>query len=148
MNRAIMNKKSIAVFILFTFMLSTYGQKQSNDKNRLSKFEKKVEAYIIEQFGCKYHHSIEFNKKKKFNLEQLIADHKIPVILKNEPRALKDNEEAFDWLEEIDREIIIAYSMTYIFGMKDEELDAWDPLWVLLLLNDDSEIIGHIRYFP
>ena len=143
-----MNKKSIAVFILFTFLFSTYGQTQTNDKNRLSKLEKKVEAYIIEQFKCKHHHSIEFNKKKKFNLEQLIADHKTPVILKDEPRALKDNEEAFDWLEKIDSEVIIAYSMSYVFGMKDKESDAWDPLWVLLLLNDDSEIIGHIRYFP
>ncbi len=143
-----MKRSSITIFFLFSFLFVTFGQASVNDENKLTEHQKQIEDYIIEKFNCKHHISIEFNEKKLFDINQLIADYKYPEIFKDEPRAIKDNQEAFDWLEEANREADIAYSMPYIFGLKDNEADAWDPFWVLLLLDYQSEIIGHIRYFP
>lgn len=143
-----MTKRAITIFILSTLLFATYGQINSEDENELTELQKEIEAYIIDKFHCKYHTSIEFHEKKLFNLNQLIADHKTPEIFKDEPRAIKDNKEAFSWLEEVGSEYVIPYSMTYIFATKDEETDEWNPMWVLLLLDDELEIIGHIRYFP
>ena len=143
-----MKRNSTTILILFSFLFVNLGQRNVNDENELTELQKQVEDYIIEKFNCKHHLSIEFNDKKLFDINQLIADYKYPEIFKDEPRAFKDNEKALDWLEKANREADIAYSMAYIFGLKDNEDDVWDPFWVLLLLNYQSEIIGHIRYFP
>lgn len=143
-----MKRSSITIFILLSFLFAAYAQTNVNDENQLTELQEDIEDYIIDKFNCKHHISIEFNDKKLFDITQLIADHKYPEVLKDEPRAIQDNEKAFDWLEEANREADIAYSMAYVFGLKDNEADAWDPFWVLLLLDYQSDIIGHIRYFP
>ncbi|NLZ94216.1 MAG: hypothetical protein GX921_00110 [Bacteroidales bacterium] len=143
-----MTTRAITFFILFSLLFAAYGQTNNEEGKEPTELQKKIEAYIIDTFHCTYHNSIEFHEKKPFNLNQLIADHKTPEILKDDPRAIIDNKEAFDWLEEVSSEYVIPYSMTYVFGTKDEELDEWNPMWVLLLLDDELEIIGHIRYFP
>ena len=143
-----MKRSWITIFIVSTLLFTATGQTNSADQSKLTDLQKRIEAYIIEKFHCQYHTSIEFHDILLFDLDQLIDDHKQPDIFKDEPRAIKDNQEAFDWLEEVGTQYDIPYSMTYIFGTKDHEEDAWNPMWVLLLLDYEMEIIGHIRYFP
>ena len=119
-----MTKRTIIALILSTLLFTATGQTNSVDQNKLTDLQKRIEAYIIEKFHCHYHHSIEFHDVLLFDLHQLIDDHKQPDIFKDEPRAIKDNQEAFDWLEEVGNEYDIPYSMTYIFGTKDHEEDA------------------------
>lgn len=143
-----MTKRTITVFIFFSLLFVASGQTNNEGEDELSELQKDIESYIIKKFNCEYHISIEFQQKKFFHLNNLIAEHKNPELFKDEPRAIEDNKEAFKWLEKIASEYVITYSMTYIFGTKDEESEAWNLYWVLLLLDDESEIIGHIRYFP
>ena len=143
-----MTKRIIIAFLLSTLLFTAIAQTDRVDENKLTALQKRVEAYIIDKFHCEYHTSIEFHDIELFDLKQLIANHKKPEILKDDPRAIKDNREAFAWLEEVGSEYDIPYSMTFIFGTKDDEAEAWVPMWVLLLLDDELEIVGHIRYFP
>ena len=143
-----MTKRTIIAFIFSSLLFTLYGQSNSGEKQKLTALQKRVEAYIIDKFHCDYHTSIEFHDIELFDLKQLIANHKTPVILKDDPRAIKDNREAFAWLEEVGSEYDIPYSMTYIFGTKDDEDEEWIPMWVLLLMDQEMEIVGHIRYFP
>ena len=143
-----MTKRTIIVFIFFSLLFVAFGQTNSEGEDELSELQKDIESYIIEKFNCQHHISIEFQEKEFFYLKNLIAELKKPELLKDEPRAIEDNDKAFKWLENIASEYVITYSMIYVFGTKDEESEAWNPYWVLLLLDDESEIIGHIRYFP
>lgn len=143
-----MTKRTIFVFIFFSLLFVAFGQTSSESEDELSELQKDIESYIIEKFNCQHHISIEFQEKEFFYLKNLIAEHKKPELFKDEPRAFEDNDKAFKWLENIASEYFITYSMIYVFGTKDEESEAWNPYWVLLLLDDESEIIGHIRYFP
>lgn len=143
-----MTKRAITIFILSIQLFAAYGQINNEDENKLTELQKEIEAYIIDKFNCKHHISIEFKERNLFDLDQLIANHKQPEILKDDPRAVNDNKEAFNWLEEVGNEYLITYSMTYVFGTKDEEDEEWNTFWILLLLDEESEIIGHIRYFP
>lgn len=145
-----MTKRTINFFILFlcTLQYAAYGQTSNEVESEPTQLQKEVETYIIDKFHCSYHISVEFGKKNQFDLNQLIAAHKQPTILKDDPRAVRDNNEAFDWLEEVANEYLITYSMTYVFGTKDKEDGAWNHFWVLLLLDEEDNIIGHIRYFP
>ena len=143
-----MTKRIIIAFLLSTLLFTAIAQTDRVDENKLTALQKRVEAYIIDKFHCEYHTSIEFHDIELFDLKQLIANHKKPEILKDDPRAIKDNREAFAWLEEVGSEYDIPYSMTYIFGTKDDEAEEWIPMWVLLLLDNEMEIVGHIRYFP
>ncbi len=143
-----MNRKIISILILFTLLLFSCVQKNTEQKNEHSDLEQRVEAYIVERIVPQYHQSIEFHPKKEFNLNQLIADHKTPQIYSNVPKAYEENEEAFELLEEISNNTNIAYSMTYVFGYKNEETDPWYSSWILILLDKNDEIVGEIRYNP
>ena len=143
-----MTKRIIIAFLLSTLLFTAIAQTDRVDENKLTALQKRVEAYIIDKFHCEYHTSIEFHDIELFDLKQLIANHKKPEILKDDPRAIKDNREAFAWLEEVGSEYDIPYSITYIFGTKDDEDEEWIPMWVLLLMDQEMEIVGHIRYFP
>ena len=79
------------MLILSTLLFTAYGQTNSDDKSQLTTFQKRVEAYIINKFHCEFHTSIEFHDVEQFDLQQLIADHKKPEILKDDPRAIRDN---------------------------------------------------------
>ena len=143
-----MNRKIISILILFSLLLFSCVHKNSNKNNELSNLEQKIEAYIVKRIVPRYHQSIAFQQKKEFNLNQLIADHKIPQIYSNVPKAYEENEAAFDLLEEMSKNTNIAYSLNYVFEYKNEVTDPWYSSWVLILLNKDDEILGEIRYNP
>ena len=143
-----MNRKIISILILFSLLLFSCVHKNSNKNNELSNLEQKIEAYIVKRIVPQYHQSIAFQQKKEFNLNQLIADHKIPQIYSNVPKAYEENEAAFESLEEMSKNTNIAYSLNYVFEYKNEVTDPWYSSWVLILLNKDDEILGEIRYNP
>ena len=137
--------------IFFTFILlvlSLYSQGQPIQKSGKSDTEKKVENYIIDKTNPKYYHSIEFGEKKVFDLNQLIKDFEIPTIFSDESEEIKKNKEAFKWLKTFNNETNIAYSMTLTFGLKEKKTDAWNPYWIILLLNSETNIIGDFYYAP
>jgi hypothetical protein len=118
------------------------------EKSGQTEIEKEVEIYIIEKAKPKYYHSIEFGETKEFDLIQLIEEYEIPTIFSDDPKAIKQNKEAFEWLKNFNKESNIAYSMTLIFGMKEKKSDAWGPNWLIVLFNRDKKIIGHFYYSP
>ena len=137
--------------IFFTFILlvlSLYSQGQPIQKSGKSDTEKKIENYIIDKTNPKYYHSIEFGEKKVFDLNQLIKDFEIPTIFSDESEEIKKNKEAFKWLKTFNNETNIAYSMTLTFGLKEKKTDAWNPYWIILLLNSETNIIGDFYYAP
>ena len=137
--------------IFFTFILlvlSLYSQGQPIQRSGKSDTEKKVENYIIDKTNPKYYHSIEFGKKKVFDLNQLIKDFEIPTIFSDESEEIKKNKEAFKWLKTFNNETNIAYSMTLTFGLKGKKTDAWNPYWIILLFNSETNIIGDLYYAP
>ena len=137
--------------IFFTFILlvlSLYSQGQPIEKSGKSDTEKKVEIYIIDKTNPKYYHSIEFGEKKVFDLNQLIKDFEIPTIFSDESEEIKKNKEAFKWLKTFNNETNIAYSMTLTFGLKEKKTDAWNPYWIILHLNSETNIIGDFYYAP
>ena len=137
--------------IFFTFILlvlSLYSQGQPIQKSGKSDTEKKVENYIIDKTNPKYYHSIEFGEKKVFDLNQLIKDFEIPTIFSDESEEIKKNKEAFKWLKTFNNETNIAYSMTLTFGLKEKKTDAWNPYWIILLFNSETNIIGDFYYAP
>ena len=137
--------------IFFTFILlvlSLYSQGQPIEKSGKSDTEKKIENYIIDKTNPKYYHSIEFGEKKVFDLNQLIKDFEIPTIFSDESEEIKKNKEAFKWLKTFNNETNIAYSMTLTFGLKGKKTDAWNPYWIILLFNSESNIIGDFYYAP
>ena len=137
--------------IFFTFILlvlSLYSQGQPIQKSGKSDTEKKVENYIIDKTNPKYYHLIEFGKKKVFDLNQLIKDFEIPTIFSDESEEIKKNKEAFKWLKTFNNETNIAYSMTLTFGLKEKKTDAWNPYWIILLFNSETNIIGDFYYAP
>ena len=137
--------------IFFTFILlvlSLYSQGQPIQKSGKSDTEKKVENYIIDKTNPKYYHSIEFGEKKVFDLNQLIKDFEIPTIFSDESEEIKKNKEAFKWLKTFNNETNIAYSMTLTFGLKEKKTDAWNPYWIILLFNSETNIIGDLYYAP
>ena len=137
--------------IFFTFILlvlSLYSQGQPIEKSGKSDTEKKIENYIIDKTNPKYYHSIEFGEKKVFDLNQLIKDFEIPTIFSDESEEIKKNKEAFKWLKTFNNETNIAYSMTLTFGLKEKKTDAWNPYWIILLFNSETNIIGDFYYAP
>ena len=137
--------------IFFTFILlvlSLYSQGQPIQKSGKSDTEKKIENYIIDKTNPKYYHSIEFGEKKVFDLNQLIKDFEIPTIFSDESEEIKKNKEAFKWLKTFNNETNIAYSMTLTFGLKEKKTDAWNPYWIILLFNSETNIIGDLYYAP
>ena len=137
--------------IFFTFILlvlSLYSQGQPIQKSGKSDTEKKVEIYIIDKTNPKYYHSIVFGEKKVFDLNQLIKDFEIPTIFSDESEEIKKNKEAFKWLKTFNNETNIAYSMTLTFGLKGKKTDAWNPYWIILLFNSETNIIGDFYYAP
>ena len=137
--------------IFFTFILlvlSLYSQGQPIQKSGKSDTEKKIENYIIDKTNPKYYHSIEFGEKKVFDLNQLIKDFEIPTIFSDESEEIKKNKEAFKWLKTFNNETNIAYSMTLTFGLKEKKTDAWNPYWIILLFNSETNIIGDFYYAP
>ena len=143
-----MNKKTIIFLILSSLLFVACTQSKQNGTNELTELEQRVEAYIVERIIPKYHHSIEFHEKKEFNLKQLIADHKTPEIYSDIPSAFEENREAFEDLQELSNNTSIAYSMTYVFGYKDKETNPWYSSWMLMLLDENEKIVGHVRYNP
>lgn len=141
-----MTTKKIITFILLAFYLSAYGQ--PIEKSGKTDIEKKVETYIIEKTNPKYYHSIEFGEKKAFDLNQLIKNYEIPTIFNDEPKVIKQNKEAFEWLKTFNNEASIAYSMSLTFGLKENNSDAWDSYWVIVLFDSDINIIGYFYYAP
>jgi hypothetical protein len=141
-----MTTKKIITFVLLAFYLSAYGQ--SIEKSGKTDIEKKVETYIIEKTNPKYYHSIEFGEKKAFDLNQLIKNYEIPTIFNDEPKVIKQNKEAFEWLKTFNNEASIAYSMSLTFGLKENNSDAWDSYWVIVLFDSDINIIGYFYYAP
>ena len=141
-----MKTKKIITFVLLAFYLSAYGQ--SIEKSGKTDIEKKVETYIIEKTNPKYYHSIEFGEKKAFDLNQLIKNYEIPTIFNDEPKVIKQNKEAFEWLKTFNNEASIAYSMSLTFGLKENNSDAWDSYWVIVLFDSDINIIGYFYYAP
>ena len=139
------------ITIFFTFILlvlSLYSQGQPIEKSGKSDTEKKIENYIIDKTNPKYYHSIEFGEKKVFDLNQLIKDFEIPTIFSDESEEIKKNKEAFKWLKTFNNETNIAYSMTLTFGLKEKKTDAWNPNWIILLFNSETNIIGDFYYAP
>ena len=143
-----MNKKTIIFLILSSLLFVACTQSKQHDTDELTNLEQRVETYIVERIIPKYHHSIESHEKKEFNLNQLIADHKTPEIFSDIPSAFEENEAAFADLQELSNNTNIAYSMIYIFGYKDIETDPWYSSWMLMLLDKNDEIVGHVRYNP
>jgi len=141
-----MRMKFFYTFVLLALFLNACGP--SIEKSGKTDLEKKVETYIINKTNPKYYTSTEFEEKKAFDLNQLIAAHKVPVIFNDEPKAFKQNEDAFEWLKTFSNEVSIAYSMTFIFGLKEKRSDAWDSYWVIVLLDNNLNIIGHFYYAP
>ena len=141
-----MKKKIFSTFILL--VLNFYSQGQPIQKSGKSDTEKKVENYIIDKTKPKYYHSIEFGEKKVFDLNQLIKDFEIPTIFSDESEEIKKNKEAFKWLKTFNNETNIAYSMTLTFGLKGKKTDAWNPYWIILLFNSETNIIGYFYYAP
>ena len=141
-----MKKKIFSTFILL--VLNFYSQGQPIQKSGKSDTEKKVENYIIDKTNPKYYHSIEFGEKKVFDLNQLIKDFEIPTIFSDESEEIKKNKEAFKWLKTFNNETNIAYSMTLTFGLKEKKTDAWNPYWIILLFNSETNIIGDFYYAP
>ncbi len=138
--------KNICTFILLAFFLNACGQ--PIEKSGKTDIEKKVETYIIDKIKPKFYLSIEFGEKKSFDLNQLIKDYKVPSIFNDEPKAIQQNKEAFEWLKTFNNEVSIAYSMSFIFGTKENKSDAWDSYWVIVLFDSDSNIVGHFYYAP
>lgn len=143
-----MIRKTITLIILSALLFISCGQSNSSNEKEFSELEQRIEAYIVERIIPQHHQSIEFHEKKKFNLNQLIADHKTPEIYHDVPKAFQENEEAFKLLEQLSNELNIAYSMTYVFEYKNEETDPWYSSWILMLLDEEDNIVGHIRYNP
>ncbi len=141
-----MTVKKTLTFILLAFFLNACGQ--PIEKSGKTEIEKKVETYVIVKTNPKYYHSIEFGKKKAFDLNQLIEDYENPNIFNDDPNAFKQNKEAFEWLKTFNNEAIIAYSMTLTYGLKEKNSDAWDPYWVIVLFDSNNKIIGHFHYAP
>ena len=138
----------IIILIFSALLFISCGQSSSNNKNEYTDLEQRIEGYIVERIIPQYHQSIEFQEKRKFNLNQLIAEHKTPEIYDDVPKAFQENEEAFKQLEQLSNDLNIAYSMTYVFGYKNEETDPWYSSWMLMLLDEEDNIVGHIRYNP
>lgn len=136
----------INIFILMVFFLNACGQ--PIEKSGKTDLEKKVESYVIEKTNPKYYHSIEFGQKKVFDLNQLIKDYEIPDIFYDEPKAIIQNMEAFEWLKAFNNEANISYSMSFTFGLKEKQSDAWDSIWIVLLFDAETNIIGHFYYAP
>ena len=141
-----MKIKIFFTFILLVLTLNSQGQ--PIEKSGKSDTEKKVEIYIIDKTNPKYYHSIEFGEKKVFDLNQLIKDFEIPTIFSDESEEIKKNKEAFKWLKTFNNETNIAYSMTLTFGLKEKKTDAWNPYWIILLFNSETNIIGDFYYAP
>ena len=141
-----MKIKIFFTFILLVLTLNSQGQ--PIEKSGKSDTEKKVEIYIIDKTNPKYYHSIEFGEKKVFDLNQLIKDFEIPTIFSDESEEIKKNKEAFKWLKTFNNETNIAYSMTLTFGLKGKKTDAWNPYWIILLFNSETNIIGDFYYAP
>ena len=38
--------------------------------------------------------------------------------------------------------------MTLTFGLKGKKTDAWNPYWIILLFNSETNIIGDFYYAP
>lgn len=138
----------ITFIILSALLFVSCGQTSTKKKKERADLENRIEAYIAENIIPQYRLSIDFEEKKEFDLNQLIEDYKKPKIYRDSPKAFKENEEAFDLLEKLSNEVDIAYSMTYVFGYKDKETDPWYSSWMLILLDEDLEIVGHVRYNP
>ena len=136
----------IKTIILMVFFLNACGQ--PIEKSGKTDLEKKVESYVIEKTNPKYYHSIEFGQKKVFDLNQLIKDYEIPDIFYAEPKAIIQNKEAFEWLKAFNNEANISYSMSFTFGLKEKQSDAWDSIWIVLLFDAETNIIGHFYYAP
>ena len=66
----------------------------------------------------------------------------------DESEEIKKNKEAFKWLKTFNNETNIAYSMTLTFGLKEKKTDAWNPYWIILLFNSETNIIGDLYYAP
>ena len=143
-----MNKKTIIFLILSSLLFVACIQTKSNETKELTPLEQGIEAYIVERIIPPFHQSVAFEEKKEFNLNQLIADHKVPEMYSNMPSAFEENEAAFEELKELNNNTNIAYSMVYHFEYKNNETDPWYPSWVLMLLNEDEKIVGHVRYNP
>ena len=143
-----MNKKTIIFLILSSLLFVACTQSKWSDRNKLSDLEQRVETYIAERIIPPFHQSVEFEEKKEFNLNQLIADHKVPKMYSDIPSAFEENEEAFKELEELSNNTNIAYSMIYQFEYKNNETDPWYSSWMLMLLDENEEIVGHVRYNP
>ena len=79
---------------------------------------------------------------------QLIKDYEIPDIFYDEPKAIIQNKEAFEWLKAFNNEANISYSMSFTFGLKEKQSDAWDSIWIVLLFDAETNIIGHFYYAP
>ena len=110
-----MNKKTIIFLILSSLLFAACTQSKWSDRNKLSDLEQRVETYIAERIIPPYHQSVEFEEKKEFNLNQLIANHKVPEVYSDIPSAFEENEAAFKELEELSNNTNIAYSMVYHF---------------------------------
>lgn len=128
------------------FFLNACGQ--HIEKSGKTDLEKKVESYVIEKTNPKYYRSIEFGQKKVFDLNQLIKDYEIPDIFYDEPKAIIQNKEAFEWLKAFNNEANISYSMSFTFGLKEKQSDSWDSIWIVLLFDAETNIIGHFYYAP
>ncbi len=77
-----------------------------------------------------------------------MEDYEIPTIFIDEPKAYKQNKEAFEWLKTFNNEANIAYSMSLIFGLKEKKSDAWHPIWAIILFDNDLNIIEYFYYLP
>lgn len=128
--------------------LEKLSNEEPIERSGKTDIEKKVETYIIDKIKPIYYHSIEFGEKKVFDLNQLIEDYEVPTIFNDEPKAIKQNNEAFEWLKTFNNETNIAYSMTLIFGLKEKNSDAWDSYWMIVLLDNNLNILGHFYYAP
>ena len=139
----------LSILVFTNIVFSSCGVKSPKVNTQLTENEKKAEKYIINTLKPTIeHHSIEFGELKKFDIDELISEHKIPTIFGDFPLAFEDNEKAFDWLKSFSEEVAIAYSMTYTYGLRANKSDAWDSFWCIILFDNEYNVIEAINYAP
>ena len=137
--------------IFLCLVFNSCGITITRGNSELSKTAQKAESYIIKTQKLKpnvTHQSIEFGELKIFDLNNLLSEYEIPTIYEDSPWAHAFNRNAFAWIKTLNNTKRISYSMSYIYGWRENKSDPWTPYWTIVLFDNDYNVIGAVQYQP
>lgn len=108
--------------------------------------EQRIEFFLHSNLDATTKFEItEIEPTESFRFPSVRYKYQTPEIYEDK---VNENKEIFDYIQSLSNSTKIAYYIPAVISFKDENEDAWSPVWYLVLMDENKNIIEMVSYYP